>query len=73
MVVVCCHTSGALVYFRDFMGWLNVMYIKTWKNNPQNVYNLVAIATACLVLFVSIRLGISYLRYSELTDQLNDL
>jgi len=42
---------------------MNDVYVKTWKNNPQNVYNLAAIAAAMLILLVSIRLGMKYMKY----------
>jgi hypothetical protein len=47
----------------DVQAWLTDIYVKTWKNNPQNVYNLAAITAALLILFVSIRLGMKYMKY----------
>ena len=48
------------------MAWANGIIDKTWKKNPQNVYNLAAIAGAVIILIVSIRLGMSYLKYGPL-------
>ena len=44
--------------------------MKTWKNHPQNVYNLAAIAVALLIVLVSIRLGVVYLKYVHLSTLL---
>jgi hypothetical protein len=56
----------SLLLRRDAMAWANGIIDKTWKKNPQNVYNLAAIAGAVIILIVSIRLGMSYLKYGPL-------
>jgi hypothetical protein len=48
------------------MTWVNTIIENTWKKNPQNVYNLAAIAGAVIILIVSIRLGMTYLKYDPL-------
>lgn len=53
------------IFLSDVQAWLTDVYVKTWKNNPQNVYNLAAITAAMLILFVSIRLGMKYMKYGH--------
>lgn len=57
-------TSCALIPIHsDVQSWLTDVYVKTWKNNPQNVYNLAAITAAMIILIVSLRLGLKYMKY----------
>ena len=49
--------------FSELLDLANRTYVATWKNRPQNVYNLAAIAIALLIVFISIRLGMAYLKY----------
>ena len=52
-------------HHRDIQTWTNRIYVNTWKNNPQNVYNLAAIAVALVIVFVAVRLGVAYLKYDS--------
>jgi hypothetical protein len=57
--------SLPLLRLRDIQAWTNRIYVNTWKNNPQNVYNLAAIAVALVIVFVALRLGVTYLKYES--------
>jgi hypothetical protein len=57
----------------DLTAWAEQIYVRTWKQQPQNVYNLAAIAVAVLIVIISIRLGVTYLKYVSYSSSFHSL
>jgi hypothetical protein len=52
-----------MLLFSDAVAWLQNVYTTTWKDQPQNVYNLIAISLALSIVFISLWIGSVYIKY----------